>query len=112
MSITTPQGPAVQGSVTQEQFWKEHIAMQKVSGLSRTAYCRQHQLNYDRFYYWLKKEDRPARLLVPVKINQTIEASTFCVKAAPVLCTLTLKNGCILQVHDKQILPLILSASN
>jgi hypothetical protein len=114
MSITTPQAPANKNGATQEQFWREHAAKQKESGVSKSAYCRKHQLNYDRFYYWLRKE-KPAtgsQQLVPVRINPTAEPSVPKSITTPVLCTLVLRNGDVLQIHDKSILPLILSRLN
>jgi hypothetical protein len=112
MSITTAQSTGVKNSATQEQFFKEHAAKQKDSGLSRSAYCRKHQLNYDHFNYWFRKENRTIRQLVPVKLNQPAGVASFTSIAAPVLCTLTLRNGGVLQIHDKSILPLILSTVN
>jgi hypothetical protein len=112
MSTTTPQSTAAKINATQEQFFKEHAAKQKESGLSRLAYCRKHQLNYDHFNYWFRKEKKVVRQLVPVKLNQPAELPSFSSKTAPVLCTLTLKSGGILQIHDKGILPLILSTLN
>ncbi|MGA2655045.1 MAG: hypothetical protein ABSF18_03580 [Gammaproteobacteria bacterium] len=112
MSITTPQATAVKKSATQEPFFKEHAAKQKDSGLSRSAYCRKHQLNYDHFNYWFRKENRSIRQLVPVMLNQPVGVSSFTSIASPVLCTLTLRNGGVLQIHDKSILPLILTTLN
>ena len=111
MSITTLK-PATRNSATQEQFFKEHAAKQKDSGLSRSAYCRKHQLNYDHFNYWYRKEKKAVRQLVPIKLSQPAEPSSFSNTATPVLCTLTLRNGSVLQIHDKGILPLILSTAN
>ena len=54
-----------------EQQWKEHAKNQKESELSRVAYCRKHQLNYEQFGYWLRKwrqhptSHQPAVLLPP-----------------------------------------------
>lgn len=107
---TTLQPPATKNITTPEQFFKEHAVKLKNSGLSRSAYCRKHQLNYGHFTYWLSKEKKATRHLVPVKLNQSTAVSSFSSIVAPVLCTLTLKNGSVLHIHDKGILPLILSA--
>lgn len=109
MSITALKPQGTNNRATQNQFWKEHTAKQKESGLSRSAYCRTHQLNYDHFNYWFRKEKGVARQLVPVKLNQPAQPVPFGIKTAPVLCSLSLKNGGVLQIHDKDILPLILS---
>lgn len=95
---------------TQEQYWKEHVARQKASGLSITVYCRQHELNYDRFYYWMKKEKRCAPRLIPIEIKSaaTKNISTLAMEP-PVLCTLTFKGGSVLEIHDKSAIPLVLS---
>ena len=112
MSITTLKSAATKKSAMQEQFFKEHAAKQKDSGLSRLSYCRKHQLNYDHFNYWFRKEKKEVQHLVPVKLSHPEDLSSFTNIAAPVLCTLTLRNGGLLQVHDKGILPLILSMLN
>ena len=112
MSITTLKSTATKNSAMQEQLFKEHAAKQKDSGLSRLAYCRKHQLNYDHFNYWFRKENKEVRQLVPVKLSQPVEPTSFPSISATVLCTLTLSSGSVLQVHDKSILPLILSELN
>jgi len=112
MSIITIQAPADKNSIVQEQFWKEHASKQRESGLTVSGYCRKHQLNYDRFYYWLRKNKPIEPRLVPIRINQPVEPSVSNNITAPVLCSLTLKNGSVLQIHDKSVLPLILSRVN
>ena len=112
MSITTLKSTVTKNSAMQDQLFKEHAAKQKDSGLSRLAYCRKHQLNYDHFNYWYRKEKKAVRQLVPIKLSQPAEPSSFSNTATPVLCTLTLRNGSVLQIHDKGILPLILSTAN
>lgn len=112
MSITTLKSTATKNGAKQEQIFKEHAAKQKDSGLSRLAYCREHQLNYDHFNYWFRKKKKEAHQLVPVKLSQPDEPTSFTSITATVLCTLTLRSGSVLQIHDKGILPLILSALN
>ena len=41
--------------IEDEAFWQNHARLQKISGLSRKSYCKQHNLNYDRFGYWVVK---------------------------------------------------------
>lgn len=112
VNIPTLQASADENTVIQEHFWKEHAAKQKTSGLSISGYCRKHQLNYDRFYYWLRKEKQTTPKLVPIKINQSSAPSVSNSITTPVLCTLTLKHGGVLQIHDKNALSLILSRLN
>jgi hypothetical protein len=112
MSITTLKPQVTNNRATQHQFWKEHTVKQKESGLSRAAYCRKHQLNYDHFNYWFRKEKGGVQQLVPVKLNQPAHPVPFGNKTVPILCSLALKNGCVLQIHDKGILSLILSTLN
>ena len=107
-SITQP-GFSV--NPAQEQYWKEHIAKQKESGLSATVYCRQHQLNYDRFYYWVRKKKRSATRLIPIELKSTDANNVSAIAmGAPVLCTLTLRDGSVLAIHDKAAIPLVISA--
>ena len=34
-------------------FWEQHVTQFKDSGLSKAKYCREHQLTYHRFIYWV-----------------------------------------------------------
>lgn len=93
-----------------EQYWKEHLTKQKKSGLPLTVYCREHQLNYDRFYYWVRKEKRVSPRLIPIEIQSVAPENISAIRSEPsVLCTLTLRSGSILAVHDKSIVALVLS---
>ena len=53
--------------------WRAHIEAWQSSGLRQTEYCRQHQLNYNRFitrlseYRKTRGETEPA--LIPVTLN-------------------------------------------
>lgn len=40
--------------------WAAHISAFKKAGLTRAAYCREHDINYDQFGYHLKKMDAVA----------------------------------------------------
>ena len=93
-----------------EQFWKKHAKSQRESGLSRVAYCRKHQLNYEQFGYWEQKwrQASGARLL-PVHVASASWAKIKADQHIKTACTLTLKNGHVLQVHDQSVLPLLLS---
>lgn len=98
-------------SSSDEQYWKEHLAKQRKSGLPVSVYCREHQLNYDRFYYWIRKEKRITPRLIPIEIQAVAAEKVSAVRTeAPVLCTLTLRSGNVLAIHDQDIIPLVLSA--
>lgn len=38
-----------------ENFWRKHVIAYPDSGLTKAAYCRENSINYDRFFYWIKK---------------------------------------------------------
>ena len=104
---------AVKNTLEQEQFWKDHIVQQKKSGLSRLAYCRKHQLNYDKFGYWFRKcKTKPSSHLVPIKLQRGTEHVIATNLADQVLCSLTLKNGSVLKIHDKEVIAILLSVLN
>jgi hypothetical protein len=93
-----------------EQFWQEQITQKQKSGLSRAAYCRKHQLNYDRFVYWERKytNNLLANKLLPVKLNVVNDGNTNndnC--SSKVLCTLALTNGSELKIFNLEVLPLL-----
>jgi hypothetical protein len=99
-------GKQINGSTSLEQYWNEQIKLKCESDLSRVAYCRKHGLSCTQFGYWETKLIPKAKLL-PVKLatpqnpdNQHISRS---------LCTVTLKNGIEIKVHDKSIVPALLS---
>lgn len=48
--------------------WRHHIDACKKSGLSQTAYCREHHLNKSTFFRWKKKLSRMQQLSTPVSL--------------------------------------------
>lgn len=53
-----------------ERHWQAHISAQLKSGLSRAAYCKEHNLSYHVVTYWSKKLSAPLKEqtnLVPVR---------------------------------------------
>lgn len=87
-----------------ESFWKRHLKLQKNSGLCRAKYCRENNLDYDRFGYWLgkwKRQSSPS--LVPVKLKPEVSIAN-----QTVLCTLNFGKDRMLQIHDQQSLIFIL----
>ena len=94
-----------------ELFWREHIQLKKQSGLSGAAYCRQHQLICHQLYYWESKLRLPVESESPDFIAVKLDSrSVPFVSVAPiVLCSLELKNGQQLKIHDAAVLPLLIS---
>jgi hypothetical protein len=39
-----------------KQQWKTRIEAYKTSGLSKVAFCKQHNISVRQLHYWLKKE--------------------------------------------------------
>lgn len=88
-----------------EAFWKHHVSSQKTSGLTRKQYSEAHHINYHRFGYWIKKYSAQVQpsSFVSVQVKSPIEASNL-----PTLCTLHLKNGVCLNIHDKDVISTLL----
>jgi hypothetical protein len=79
-------------------YWKNHIAMQKTSNLSRRAYCKINNLIYYNFCYWHRKlEDSSSNSssLIPIKIKSENDV-------AGVLGSVKLSNGYILHIHSME----------
>lgn len=54
------------GEIENETYWKNHKESLKTSNLSRKEYCRLHQVNYDRFGYWINKSMNKPQPLVAI----------------------------------------------
>lgn len=55
-----------------KRHWQAHIHAQEKSGLSRAAYCRQHNLSYHALTYWKRKisgTEKQQTKLVPVHVD-------------------------------------------
>jgi len=94
--------------IQNEQFWHEQIKLRQESGLSRVGYCRLHGLICSKFDYWERKlNPKPAKLskLLPVKVTPGESVSN----SIDTKCTLTLKTGHVLKIHDQSILPVLIS---
>lgn len=109
--MNASQKPSTKEAIKEpEQFWKEQSKHQKASGLSRMAYCRKHQLDYNQLGYWerrWRKKTASSINLVPVNLNNLPKISD---EPQPnTLCTLALKNGHELKIHDKAALAMLLS---
>ena len=53
-------------------FWEQHVAHFMDSGLSKAQYCREHQLTYHQFIYWV-----PQFSPLDDDLRPTISASRF-----------------------------------
>ncbi len=94
-----------------ELFWREHIQLKKESGLSRAAYCRQHELICHRFAYWESKlipKHETKSQFISVKLKPQFANCTLS-QPATTLCSLGLGNGQHLKIHDVAVLPLLIS---
>jgi hypothetical protein len=82
-------------------YWQNHIKQIAQSKLSRAAYCRQHDVNYDRFCYWHKRlsKQKPNKLLPVEVVTSTVPE---------VQCTLEFTNGARLFIYSQQSLDYIL----
>jgi hypothetical protein len=94
-------------SIENEAFWQRHHELLKSSGMKRSDYCHQNNLNYDRFGYWISrwnrfKTDGSSVELVSVKVKSTEPVQS------KILCTLDLKNGSCLKIHHSEALAMIL----
>lgn len=105
-----------------ENFWRNHIVNFSRSGLAKTDYCKQNGINYGRFFYWIRmlshskahqksqtlqdKENRSEKTekLLPVQLKPSSTSEN----KSSLLCTLNMKNGCTLHIHDQQALLFIL----
>jgi len=81
-----------------QRYWNEHLCKWKESGLSQSAYCREHELNLYRFIYW-KKRLFPERTPVSmVELPVSARDSSFLFPATPPLC-IVLGGRCRIEVH-------------
>jgi hypothetical protein len=39
-------------TINKAQFWQDHVTAWQGSGLSQTAYCKQHEIKFHNFAYW------------------------------------------------------------
>ena len=62
-----------------QRFWGGHLSQWKESGLSQSAYCREHQLNLHRFVYWKQRlaRQKPSVSLVEVPVSRQKTACMF-----------------------------------
>jgi hypothetical protein len=103
MEVSTTSKP-----IENEAFWKHHHQQQTSSGMKRSDYCREKNINYDRFGYWIRRCDRFNKDNDPIKLIDVKVKSTGSSSQAKILCILDLKNGCSLKIYDPEVLTIIL----
>lgn len=56
--------------IARRDFWENHVAQWRASGLSQVEYCRIHRLSVKSFQYWQRKsrsnDTRPVLVEVPI----------------------------------------------
>lgn len=87
-------------TIEDKNFWEHQIEKLKASGQSRSQYCRENNINYNRLGYWLK--NLLPVTLIPIKIQ-----SEKPVASHPILCTIELR-GHLLKIHDISALSILL----
>ncbi len=93
------------------QYWTEQIKLKRASGLSRATYCKKHNMSYHRFAYWEQKLSQTIMATKLLPVNLSAPQSPV-VQPRQTLCTLMLKSGAELKVHDAAILPILFSVLN
>lgn len=94
-------------STENEAYWKHHTQQCAESGLSKSAYCKQHDVHYPRFIYWSKKfteQDPPNLMAIRIKPDVKTEKS-----ADEIRCTLQLKHNICLRIESQQALFIVLA---
>jgi len=87
-----------------KQYWQQHINTCNESNQKKSAYCRDHELNYDQMMYWQKilKKDKPVSF-IPVNMKDDRKSSN-----EQCICTLTMSCGHMLRIYDERALTIIL----
>lgn len=82
--------------------WLKHIKSRNKSGLSKAAYCREHNLVAHQYHYWEQKLRVKPVKLIPVKLEHPIIREQM-------LCSMGFKNGIQLKIYDSSVLPILVS---
>ena len=77
-------------------YWKQVILAQQQSGLNAKEYCRQQDIKYNAFYYWLRKiREEIVEGMPQLKAEQAAETQFAVLSAAAVTASV--------QVRGKQL---------
>ena len=79
--------------IENEAFWKHHHELFKSSGMKRSDYCRENNLNYMRFGYWINRWNRFKNDKEPIGLISVKLKSDELPAKQKILCTLNLKDG-------------------
>lgn len=91
-----------QPAIESKEYWEQQLEQLKLSGLTRAKYCKENDVNYDRFGYWLTKLRPMSSEFVPVHVHSSSQG-----QPQNTLCTLEIGKH-MLQIHDASVLPIIL----
>ena len=102
-------------------YWKQVILAQQKSGLKAREYCRQQDINYNAFYYWLRKireeivEGMPQLKAEPTDETQfaVLSASTVTASVPVSTAPASLKLSCgpvVLEVTEQTSQALLMQA--
>lgn len=69
-----------------QRYWDEHLSRWKESGLSQSAYCREHQLNLHRFIYWKKRRSPKTPNVSLVELPISTRETACLLSSGPPLC--------------------------
>ncbi|RAK14931.1 hypothetical protein B0I26_1284 [Anoxybacillus vitaminiphilus] len=63
-------------STSLEQQWKDRLEAYASSGLTKTAFCRKHDIPYHQFYYWMQKLQSASSLTTSTVQWMTVDVSS------------------------------------
>lgn len=86
--------------------WRTHIESYKSSGMSKAAYAKTHELDYNQFIYWCKKYDQHTQNrsdLIQVELPKANpEPPTKAL--GPIMGVMEYPNGVKLHIHHPDLL--------
>ena len=75
-------------------YWKQVILAQQQSGLNAKEYCRQQDIKYNAFYYWLRKiREEIVEGMPQLKAEQTDETQFAVLSATAVTASVQVRGG-------------------
>ena len=69
-----------------QRYWDEHLSKWKESGLSQSAYCREHELNLHRFNYWKRRLSPKSPSVSLVELPISMRNTAWLPSPSPPLC--------------------------
>ena len=106
MTVQTPSAKNITKNIDKHTFWEQQLSAFHASNLSRKAFCIKHSLAYYQFQYWYrrinaKKSSSTPPPLLPIKITKESMSQNA-------LCTLELRGGHRLVIHETNALRFLL----